>query len=150
MATVTVERDIAAPPEKVWALISDVTRMGEWSPEATGAVWHKGVTAAALGARFKGTNSNGKKSWSTDCRITACEPGREFGFSVRGGGLPVADWNYTIAPTPAGCHVIESWTDHRGAAIKILGRIISGVADRDAHNRATMEQTLDALTRAAE
>jgi uncharacterized protein YndB with AHSA1/START domain len=25
--------DIAAPPERVFGLITDVTRMGEWSPE---------------------------------------------------------------------------------------------------------------------
>ena len=150
MTDVIVERDIAAPPEKVWAMISDVTRMGEWSPEATGGAWSKGVSGPAVGARFKGTNANGKKSWTTACRVTACEPGRAFGFAVRGGGLPVADWNYTITPTPEGCHVVEQWTDHRGAAIKFLGRIISGVAERAPHNQANMERTLAALAQAAE
>ena len=150
MTDVIVERDIAAPPEKVWAMISDVTRMGEWSPEATGGAWSKGVSGPAVGARFKGTNANGKKSWTTACRVTACEPGRAFGFAVRGGGLPVADWNYTITPTPEGCHVVEQWTDHRGAAIKFLGRIISGVAERAPHNQANMERTLEALAQAAE
>ena len=150
MTDVTVERDIAAPPEKVWAMISDVTRMGEWSPEATGGTWNKGVSGPAVGAQFKGTNASGKKSWSTACRVTSCEPGREFGFAVRGGGLPVADWNYTISPTPEGCHVVEEWTDHRGATTKFLGRIISGVAERAPHNQANMERTLEALAQAAE
>ena len=151
MTDVTVERDIAAPPEKVWALISDVTRMGEWSPENTGGAWVKGATGPAVGARFKGTNANGKKSWSTACRVTACEPGRAFGFAVSGGaGLRVSEWDYTITPTPQGCHVVERWTDQRGATVKFFGRIISGVAEREPHNRATMERTLEALAQAAE
>jgi len=31
-----VTRDIAAPSEKVWALVTDLPRMGEWSPENAG------------------------------------------------------------------------------------------------------------------
>ena len=37
--TAEVSVHVAAPPEVVWATVSDVTRMGEWSPEATGATW---------------------------------------------------------------------------------------------------------------
>jgi len=139
-----------ARPQDVYALCSDVTRTPEFSPEVRSATWIGGATGPAVGARFKGTNSNGKKSWSTACRVTACEPGRAFGFAVRGGGLPVADWNYTITPTSEGCHVVEQWTDHRGGTIKFLGRIISGVADRAPHNQANMKRTLEALARAAE
>lgn len=72
MNDVTVERDIAAPAQAVWGLISDITRMGEWSPEARGGEWVKGASAPAVGARFKGKNARGKRSWSTDCRVTEC------------------------------------------------------------------------------
>ena len=150
MSDVSVERDIAAPPEKVWALISDITRMGEWSPEARGGEWVKGATAPAVDARFKGRNARGKRSWSTDCRVTECQPGSRFAFSVHAGPLAVADWAYVITATGTGCHVVESWTDTRGATIKFLGRIISGVSDRPSHNRNGMEQTLAGLAAAAE
>ena len=33
---VSVTTEIAAPAEQVWAMIADVTRMGEWSPENRG------------------------------------------------------------------------------------------------------------------
>ena len=52
-------RDIAAPAEKVWILVTDLPRMGEWSPENAGGKWVKGATGPALGAVFKGTNRNG-------------------------------------------------------------------------------------------
>ena len=37
--TITVTRDIAAPPDELWTMVSDVTRMGDWSPETTYAEW---------------------------------------------------------------------------------------------------------------
>ena len=77
-----VTRDIAAPAEKVWALVSDLPRMGEWSPENAGGTWAKGATGPALGAVFKGTNKNGFRRWSTTVTVVACEPGQ--GVRVRG------------------------------------------------------------------
>ena len=62
---VSVSREIAAPAEQVWAMVSDVTRMGEWSPEAEGATWLGDASGAAPGARFRGTNRHGTKTWST-------------------------------------------------------------------------------------
>ncbi len=150
MSDVSVEREIAAPPEKVWSLISDITRMGEWSPEARGGEWVKGATGPTVGARFKGRNARGKRSWSTDCRVTACEPGSRFTFAVTTGPLSVATWDYAITPTATGCHVVETWTDTRGAIIRTAGRLVTGVADRASHNRDGMEQTLAALATAAE
>ena len=146
---VTVERDIEAPPDQLWAMVSDVTRMGEWSPEATGAEWRGGATGAAVGAKFKGLNNNGKRSWSTACTVTECEPGTSFAFSVVAGPLSIAKWAYTFTPTATGCHVTETWTDTRGGLARFLGKAVSGVADRATYNRAGMEKTLDALASAA-
>ena len=145
-----MQTDIGAPPEVVWSLISDVTRMGEWSPEATGAIWKGGASGPAVGAKFTGTNANGKKSWKTDCEITTCEPSHAFGFRVTAVGLKIARWDYRIDPTGTGCQVTETWTDDRGGLAKFAGKFASGVAERDEHNRRTMEQTLATLKTAAE
>ena len=147
---VRVQRSISAPADRVWAMISDVTRMGEWSPENTGGSWKSGATGPAVGAKFAGKNRNGTKKWSTVCTVTAAEPGSSFAFSVAAGPLKVAEWRYDIAPTDAGCTVTETWTDRRGGLIKKLGKPFSGVADRVTHNRAGMETTLERLAAAAE
>lgn len=147
---VHVTQDIDAPPEVVWAMISDVTRMGEWSPENEGAVWGKGVTGPVPGAKFKGTNRNGSKTWSTDAHVVDAEPGRRFSFRVTALGLKVALWSYDIEPTDTGCRVTETWTDERGRIAAVFGGPVSGVKDRVAHNRAGMEQTLQGLKAAAE
>ena len=47
MATPTndeVTIDVSAPPERVYGLISDITRMGEWSPECRRCEWIDGAT----------------------------------------------------------------------------------------------------------
>lgn len=55
---VSVVREVSASPEKVWALITDLPRMGEWSPKNTGGEWIEGASKAAVGAQFKGTNKS--------------------------------------------------------------------------------------------
>jgi uncharacterized protein YndB with AHSA1/START domain len=147
---VSVTREIGAPAERVWAMVSDVTRMGEWSPENEGGEWLRGATGAQPGASFRGTNRNGKKRWKTVATVVEVEPGRVFSFRVKATGLKVAEWRYAFEPTATGCRVTETWTDQRGVIVKILGKPVSGVGDRAAHNRAGMEQTLERLAAAAE
>lgn len=147
--TITVEQAIAADPGRVWRMISDITRMGEWSPESTGGSWVRGATGPAVGARFRGSNRAGWRFWVTWCTVTDCVPGRVFAFDVDALGLAVAHWRYEIEPTGDGCIVRETWRDRRGGLVTALGKPISGVADRAAHNRQGMQQTLENLARAA-
>jgi uncharacterized protein YndB with AHSA1/START domain len=148
---VTVQREMAAAPDEVWAMVSDVTRMGEWSPEATGARWLKGATGPAVGARFAGKNRRGARRWSTVGEVVEAEPGKAFAFDVYAGPFKVARWRYAFEPTATGCRVEESWEDKRkGSLMGVLGKLASGVGDRATHNRAGMEETLDNLAAAAE
>jgi uncharacterized protein YndB with AHSA1/START domain len=60
---VVVSKEVNASPETVFAMVSDLTRMGEWSPENQGGQWVKGATGPAVGAQFKGRNSNDGQSF---------------------------------------------------------------------------------------
>ena len=147
---VSVERTVSAPASDVWPLVSDVRRMGEWSPETVECEWLGGASGPVVGARFRGRNRNGKKRWSTVSTVSAAEPGAVFAFDVKVGPLKVARWEYRFEPTDTGCRVTETWTDQRGRLVAMLGKPVSGVGDRAAHNRASMEATLDRLAAAAE
>lgn len=147
---VRVEREVRAPADLLWALVSDVTRMGEWSPETRGCRWLGGATGPALGARFRGRNSYRGRWWVTTCTVVGCEPGSSFAFEVTAGPLPVAHWAYSFEPAAGGCRVTETFTDLRARAFAVLGNVFLGVADRAAHNRSTMEETLHRLAEAAE
>jgi uncharacterized protein YndB with AHSA1/START domain len=147
---VSVSRDVGAPAEQVWAMVADVTRMGEWSPENEGGEWLRGATGARPGATFRGTNRNGKRTWKTVATIADAEPSRVLSFRVKAMGLKVAEWRYAFEPTATGCRVTETWIDQRGGIVRALGKPVSGVADRAAHNRAGMEQTLERLAAVAE
>ena len=146
----SVTTEIVAPSEKVWAMVSDLTRMHEWSPESAGTTWLNGATGAVPGAAFRGTNKAGKKKWATKGTVIEAEPGRVLSFRVTAFGLKVALWTYRIEPSADGCVVTESWNDERGAFIKATGKVATGVGDRMTHNRAGMETTLRNLKAAAE
>jgi uncharacterized protein YndB with AHSA1/START domain len=147
---VTVTREIQAPAQRVWGLVADVTRMGEWSPENTGATWLPGVKGPQPGARFVGTNRNGWRRWWTIATITDSDPGRVLRFRVTAPVLKVAEWGYAFEATPAGCRVTESWTDLRGRLFKQVSERVSGVRDRAERNRTNMEHTLDRIKAAME
>lgn len=68
-----VEATSNATPEQVWAVISDVTRIGDWSHECRTAEWLGGATSAVPGARFRGGNSTGKMNWSRQNEIVVAD-----------------------------------------------------------------------------
>lgn len=142
---VSVERIISATPEVLYSLVSDVTRMGEWSPESTGGVWRRGATGPVVGARFTGKNRNGFRVWSTTCTVTSADSPHRFAFDVRFGPIPVASWSYTFEPHAAGSRVIEEWQDRRSKFFSVTSGFVMGVPNRAAHNREQMEATLSAL-----
>lgn len=102
----------AAPPAEVWDLVSDVTRIGEFSPETFEARWLDGASEPQAGARFRGhvrRNGRGPVYWTT-CTVTASEPGREFAFAVNGPGEVVVNtWRYQLTPDGDGTDVTESF-----------------------------------------
>jgi len=142
--------EIAAPAETVYAMISDVRRMPEWSPEQAKTVWARGSSGPVVGARFRGTNKNGWHRWSTSCKVIDAQPGKRFAFRVTDYGFSVADWIYEFEPTPTGCKVTESTVDRRGWLIRTGGGPVTGVHDRGAHNLEGIRKTLAALKAAAE
>ena len=147
---VSVTQEIGASAEHVWAMVSDVTRMGEWSPENEGGTWLGGSAGAEAGAKFRGTNRIGNRKWKTMGTVVDADPGRRFSFRVTTMGQKVATWSYTFESTAAGCRVSENWIDQRASFFKPLAQVVTGVADRATHNRAGMERTLERLKSAAE
>ena len=147
---VTVPREINAPAERVWKMVSDLPRMGEWSPENEGGVWLKGADGPVAGAKFRGANRHGKRSWKTIATIIDAEPGRRLTFRTAVMGIPDSEWSYELESTDGGCRVTEAWTDRRPGWFKPLTALVTGVGDRETHNRAGIEQTLESLAAAAE
>ena len=141
-------RDIAAPAEKVWSLVSDLPRMGEFSPENAGGTWTKGATGPATGAIFTGSNKNGFRRWKTTATVVECEPGKVFEIAISSGPVPVANWRYEFKDTDDGCRVTESWSDHRKTWMRVLARPL-GVHDGE-HAKGQMAATLANLARAVE
>jgi uncharacterized protein YndB with AHSA1/START domain len=149
---ISATTEIAAPSDRVYAMVSDLPRMGEWSPDNVGGSWKDGTSAAAPGAVFKGRNQHGKKKWSGVVRVIDATPPSRFAFTTVVGPMKIGTWSYEIESTASGCKVTESWVDQRNAIFSIpaLGKMITGVADRATHNHAAMETTLANLKKAAE
>ena len=149
MAAVEVRRFMAGDPHKLYELIADVTRMGEWSPESAGAVWLTGEPGT-VGSTFRGNNRRPWMKWSTICTVITAEAGKRFAFAVKAVGRPVSTWEYEITPRPSGCEVVERTIDLRSLLYMITSFVSTGLVPRSVRNRRTMEQTLDALARAVE
>jgi uncharacterized protein YndB with AHSA1/START domain len=117
-ASGTVEVVVAAGPEQVWDVITDVTRIAEWSHECRGAEWLDGATGPSVGARFTGHNRVGPMRWSRTCTITDLEPGRVFAYST-GGGLPPDStaWMFRLVPEGSGTRIVQSFQIIRFARV---------------------------------
>jgi hypothetical protein len=139
---------IDAPPDAVYAVVSNVTRMGEWSPETTKCVWVDGATGPAVGARFKGSNKRGILRWSTSPKVVVADPGKEFAFQVNEDVL----WTYRCEPDDGGTNLSESF--EMLSDLKwyygVVERWIMRVNDRKADLEGAMATTLDRIKRVVE
>lgn len=157
MRTRTVSRDsaairIAAPAERVYDLVSDITRMGEWSPECVHCEWIGGATGPEVGARFKARNRRGLLRWSNTPTVVAADRGREFAFSRVALGAGEYIWRYSMVPISDGTtEVTESYE-----AVRPESRLVSSFVslftpgDEKSHLKISMSATLERIRKVVE
>jgi uncharacterized protein YndB with AHSA1/START domain len=141
---------IEATPERVYDLVADLPRMGEWSPECERLDWVDGATAAAPGVKFVGHNRGGpfgKVRWSRPGRVLTADPGRELAFITEEGGREGTVWRYRFERTADGTRVTESY-DVRW--IPAWARLVDIPGNRHRQLREGMRRTLRQLKDAAE
>ena len=143
--------DIDAPPERVWGLVTDVTRMGEWSPECYRCEWIGGGERTEPGARFKGYNRSGVIRWSNVSEIVTADRGRELAWIMGGTEKRYSLWRYTFEASSDGTLVTESFQSLRHTLLGRLAAVpLGGDRRREVALRAGIEATLKRLKRAAE
>lgn len=137
-----------AAPDAVYRVVSDVTRMGDWSPETTKCEWIDGATCATVGARFKGSNKRGFVTWSTKPIVVAAEPGREFAFDVG----PDTRWTYQFEVEGNGTRLTESFEMLRDIRwyYAFAERWLMRVKDRKADLEQGMTETLQRIKQVVE
>lgn len=133
-----------APPAEVWALVSDVTRIGEFSPETFEAKWTRGATGPEVGAHFAGhvkRNGVGPVYWSP-CRVTACEPEKLFEFSVGTDSMTLNNWGYRLAPEGSGTRVTEYFRLEPALPMRLYWLLLGRLRNRTNLNgmRTTLER----------
>jgi hypothetical protein len=146
--SVTVKMN--ARPDVVWDLVSDVTRIGEFSPETFEAEWLRGATGPAVGARFKGhvkRNGVGPVYW-TLCEVIACEPEQKFEFAVIVQDTHVNRWAYELKAVDGGTEVTESFSLHSNPLTKVYWSLLG--RRRAKTNERGMRQTLERIKAIAE
>jgi hypothetical protein len=110
---------VAAAVDQAWALIAEVTRMGEFSPECVAVRWTRGSTPS-VGNTFEGTNlavvhSGGQAleaEWTRPCTITRSESERVFAYTVgdRFDGTPASEWEFELSRAQdGGCRIVQTF-----------------------------------------
>ena len=141
---------IAAAPDALYTLVSDVTQMGRWSPECTRCSWVGGATGPTVGARFRGWNKRGLVRWFTTNEVVVADPGREFAFETKQSGTR---WGYRFEPDGDGTLVTEyrrPWRDRPKLAAAFTKLLLGGEQEHEDELRDGMRATLERVKAAAE
>lgn len=144
---------IDAAPDDVYALLADVTRMPEFSPEILACVWDDPAAGPVVGARFTATNKvPNRPPWKNHPVVTVAEPGREFVVSRSEKFAGTVVWRYLLEPDAGGTRLTESYTVTEPITWFgwfIIGTLFGG-KDRRSDLRRGMTETLQRLTAVAE
>lgn len=141
---------INATPERLYQMVADLRRMGEWSPECQHVEWEDGAIGPAEGAGFVGHNRGGPLGlmrWSRRGRVLTADVGREFAFVTEEGGHESTVWRYRFEPVAGGTRVTESYDVKR---IPVWARIVDVPTNRHRELLEGMRHTLQQLKTAAE
>lgn len=142
--------DIAAPPEAVWTMVSDVRRMAEWSPQVESTRLRNGAEQVADGVEFTNLNSNGTFQWKTHGTVVRLDRDREIAFRIKENW---AIWSLRLEPTPGGTKLTQRRESPEGSpdgTVKVIDAYLGGQAAFTESMRDGMRQTLRAIKAAAE
>jgi hypothetical protein len=96
--TARAEVHVAAPPDVVWPLVTDIRLPARFSTELTSAEWAEGTAGPCAGAQFTGHSQHpAVGTWQTTCTVVACEEPRAFGWVV----TRLRQWA-VLGPGPSG------------------------------------------------
>ncbi|MDR7302004.1 SRPBCC family protein [Haloactinomyces albus] len=149
---------VEATPHEVYAVASDITRMGEWSPETEGCEWVSG-RPGVLGSRFHGHNRVGADTWTTECEVVAAEPGRRFAWAVLSTAADnrTSVWSFEIASNGYRClltqrYIMRSMPEglRRIMAELPAEKAETFLADRRTQLQLALQQTVEGIKKAAE
>jgi Polyketide cyclase / dehydrase and lipid transport len=136
---------VDAPPDVVYALVSDVTRTGEWSPECYRARWLGGACGPAVGARFRGWNRWGLVRWPRTVEVLSADPGRQFTFQTVPNALTLdsTTWRYQLQPEDGGTRLTERY--HITAPLRFPATLVQRLllphhADMRPHLRISLQR----------
>jgi uncharacterized protein YndB with AHSA1/START domain len=139
--------DVDAPVATVWALISDLSRMPQWSPQCRVM---KLLGPLRVGTKTLNFNRRGRMFWPTTSTVTEIDPERRLTFRVAGNGT---EWSFELEPFEGGTRVVESRRAPNGvtkASSAVVSVAFGGVPGFEDELVEGMEQTLRRLKAAAQ
>ena len=139
--------DIAAPPERVWALVGDVARMPEWSPELR-RLRVVGKGPVRVGSTLLGLNRRGLVAWPTSSTVTRLDPGRAVAWRTRESG---ATWTYELESAAGGTRLTGRRDLPQFTRLTtVLGPVIGGAVGHDQELAAGIRPTLQRIKESVE
>jgi uncharacterized protein YndB with AHSA1/START domain len=139
--------DINAPVGKVWALVSDLSRMPQWSPQCR---LMKAIGPVRQGTRTINLNRRNRMFWPTTCTVTEVIPEKKVAFRVDINGTI---WSYELEPTDTGTRVVESRHAENGVepiSNMAVNALMGGVPSFERELVDGMNATLSRIKAAAE
>lgn len=151
MAAPLIEQstEIAASPERVWSVVSDLKRMGEWSPQCRKVIVRGG--SVTLGAKTINVNKRGLLVWPTTATVVRYEPNKQIAYRITENRTV---WGFEITPTENGVRLTERREAKNGQTTKVSSTLIDlamgGTESFEAELAEGMRETLLKIKLAAE
>jgi uncharacterized protein YndB with AHSA1/START domain len=142
--------EIAAPPDRVWPLVSDVCRMAEWSPQVVSTRLRQGFERVELGTRFTNRNEYGELVWTTHGEIVRFEPERVLSFRIEENWVV---WSFLLEPTATGTRLTQRRETPDGISqlsLDLTEGFMGGEESFTATMRDGMRETLEQIRATAE
>jgi hypothetical protein len=145
-----VEIDVDAPPDRVWAAVSDIDLPAQFSDEFLGATWVG--DGHALGASFVGRNRHSAiGEWEVESYIDAYEEGRTFGWATVDLANPGSRWRFDLEPHGDGTRLRFSMS--MGPGPSGISMAIAAMPDKEprilrrrvAEHHRNMRRTVDGI-----
>lgn len=134
---------IDAPPQSVWAVVSDLRRMPQRSPQCRRVLARGPIRQGTL---MLNINRDGKLFWPTRAKVTDFSHLQRVAFRVLDNGT---EWSFTLAPRDGGTQLTQRREVPPGGTSQIsqflVAKVLGGEPDFEANLVAGMNATLQRI-----